>query len=126
MEWTNQQYLQMNGRQLFIEAVERMSGSCRTVLERAGVGMDDVDHLIVHQANVRIDNALSENLEVPPEKVPGNIATVGNTLASSIPLLLAESTRDGIIAPGRRLLITAFGAGLSWGSCIVNWDPRRA
>ncbi|WP_197481946.1 MULTISPECIES: beta-ketoacyl-ACP synthase 3 [unclassified Rhodococcus (in: high G+C Gram-positive bacteria)] len=124
--WTHQQYLQMNGRQLFIEAVDRMASSCHTVLERSGLGMDDIDRLIVHQANARIAKALSESLEVSPEKAPGNIASVGNTLASSIPLLLAESARDGIVEPGHRLLITAFGAGLSWGSCIVNWNPHRA
>ncbi|MBM7460772.1 beta-ketoacyl-ACP synthase 3 [Rhodococcus coprophilus] len=124
--WTNRQFLQMNGRQLFIEAVERMSGSCHAVLERSGLTMDDVDRLIVHQANARIANALAESLDMSPEKTPGNIATVGNTLASSIPLLLAESAREGIIEPGHRLLVTAFGAGLSWGSCLVDWNPHCA
>lgn len=124
VHWNDQQYLQMDGRQLYIEAVNRMSDSCRSVLKHAKLSIDDVDHLIVHQANARIAIAVSENLGVPPEKCPGNIATVGNTLSSSIPLLLAESARDGIVAPGQRLLITAFGAGLSWGSCLVTWNPR--
>lgn len=122
--WRNDSYLQMNGRQLYVEAVVRMSSSCRTLLKNAGLGIEDIDRLVVHQANARIAEALREELDVPPDKTLTNIRDVGNTLSSSIPLLLAESAARGDINPGDRLLLTAFGAGLSWGSCLVTWNPR--
>lgn len=123
VSWERGSYLQMDGRPLFIEAVTRMAASCRKVLQEAGATIDTIDKIVIHQANARIAGALCEELGVPQEKALSNIESVGNTLSSSIPLLLAQSAESGAISPGDTLLVTAFGAGLSWGSCILTWNP---
>ncbi|HEY6793176.1 MAG TPA: beta-ketoacyl-ACP synthase 3 [Kineosporiaceae bacterium] len=122
--WESGSYLQMAGRPLFLEAVARMSASCRKLLADSGSSIDDIDGFVVHQANARIARALCEELDIPDGKALSNIRTVGNTLSSSIPLLLADSAAAGTTTPGDTLLLTAFGAGLSWGSCLLTWNPR--
>jgi len=114
-------YLQMEGRALYVQAVERMTASARTVLKRAGWSVADVDWFIGHQANVRIVRAVAEELELAEERVAVNIDRVGNTLAASIPLLLNDTVERGDLKPGDRVLLSAFGAGLSWGSTVLTW-----
>ena len=114
-------YLRMEGRPLYTQAVERMSASARSVLDRVGWSVDDVDWFVGHQANVRIVRAVAEELGVPEERVPVNIDRVGNTLAASIPLLLNDTAQRGDLKPGDRVLLSAFGAGLSWGSTVLTW-----
>lgn len=114
-------YLRMEGRPLYVQAVDRMTRSSRAVLERADWTVDDVDLFVGHQANVRIIRAVAEELEITEEKVAVNIDRVGNTLAASIPLLLADSVENGALKPGARVLLSAFGAGLSWGSTVLTW-----
>ena len=114
-------YLRMEGRALFREAVTRMAESSRAVLERTGWSVDDVDHYIAHQANIRIVQEVAEELGLPEEKVATNIAEVGNTLAASVPLLLIDSALQGRLKAGDRLVLSAFGAGLSWGSATLTW-----
>ena len=114
-------YLSMQGRTVYQQAVARMSASARTVLKRAGWSIDEVDQFVGHQANARILQAVAEELELEPERVPLNIDRVGNTLAASIPLLLTEVAHAGRLAVGDRILMPAFGAGLSWGSAVLTW-----
>ncbi|GAA0445889.1 beta-ketoacyl-ACP synthase III [Streptomyces olivaceiscleroticus] len=114
-------YFRMRGREVFRQAVERMSDASRAALEAAGWKSGDVDRLAAHQANARILAALGTELDIPAERQLSNIAGTGNTAAASVPLLLADSARDGELRPGHRLLLTAFGGGLTWGATTLVW-----
>ncbi|WP_190019979.1 beta-ketoacyl-ACP synthase III [Streptomyces hiroshimensis] len=114
-------YFTMQGKQVFRLAVQRMSGSARAVLDRAGWRVSDVDHLVSHQANHRITARLADELGIPQERCAGNIAEVGNTAAASIPLALDHAHAEGTLRPGARLLLTAFGGGLTWGATVLTW-----
>jgi 3-oxoacyl-[acyl-carrier-protein] synthase-3 len=83
--------------------------------------VQDIDRLIVHQANARISAAVADALGIPPEGVPSNIARVGNTSAASIPLLLAHATANGRLTAGQRVLVAAFGAGFTWAATTLVW-----
>jgi 3-oxoacyl-[acyl-carrier-protein] synthase III len=114
-------YLRMEGRALFQQAVERMTMSAQAVLKRAGWSIADVDWFMAHQANVRIVRAVAEELEIAGDRVAVNIDRVGNTLSASIPLLLNDTVWSGALEPGDKVLLCAFGAGLSWGSAVLVW-----
>jgi len=109
------------GREVFHRAVTEMAASCRELLEKNGFRPDEVDLLVPHQANARIMNAVAERLDVRPEAVVSDVETVGNTSAASIPLALDRAWRAGRISPGGLVLLTSFGAGLSWGATLVRW-----
>jgi 3-oxoacyl-[acyl-carrier-protein] synthase-3 len=115
------QYMVMQGRQIFWQAVTHMAESVRAVLGRAGLTMGDVRWLVGHQANARILRSLADELGVEPSRTINNIANVGNTGAASIPLALADAHAQGQLRPGDRVLLTAFGAGLAWGSTVLTW-----
>lgn len=116
-EW----YLHMEGKLLFKHAVERMANSAQAALDRAGWSVDDVEWFVGHQANARIVAEVADRLELPDERVAVNIDRVGNTLAASVPILLTELAAAGRLKAGQRVLISAFGAGLSWGSTVLTW-----
>jgi 3-oxoacyl-[acyl-carrier-protein] synthase-3 len=110
-------FLRMEGREVYRHAVTRMVESSRTVLARAGWAVEEVDRLVAHQANVRILDAVADRLGIEPSKRHVNIHRYGNTSAASIPLALA----DAGLSPGDRVLLTAFGGGLTWGSATLTW-----
>lgn len=114
-------YLRMDGRLIYFHAIARMTRSARAVLDRCGWSVSDVDWFIGHQANARIVRAVAEELVIPDHRVAQNIERVGNTLAASIPLLLNEVAARGQLVAGQRVLLSAFGAGLSWGTAAVTW-----
>lgn len=114
-------YLRMDGRRVFIEAVKRMTQSSRTALKQAGWTHDEVDWFVGHQANLRILRAVAEELALPEQKLATNIDRVGNTLTASVGLLLCDYASRGELVPGQRVLMSAFGAGLSWGSTTFSW-----
>ncbi|MFB7515475.1 beta-ketoacyl-ACP synthase III [Streptomyces sp. NPDC056144] len=114
-------YVRMDGRQVFRNAVERMGAAIGEAADRTGWDLPAVDRVAIHQANARICQALSTRLAVPGERWLANIDHVANTSAASVPLLLDHSVRDGSLAPGARLVIAAFGAGLTWGATTVVW-----
>jgi 3-oxoacyl-[acyl-carrier-protein] synthase-3 len=116
-----EQYLRMNGNRVFKFAVQSMEQVARDVLKRVGWSTDDVTWLLAHQANRRIIDAAGERLGVAPERTLINVEHTGNTSAASIPILLDEAVRAGRIRPGDRLLLVAFGAGLTWGACALEW-----
>ncbi|MEU9993455.1 beta-ketoacyl-ACP synthase III [Streptomyces sp. NPDC048045] len=118
-------YFRMIGRETYRHAVERMTAVSTEAAERAGWLLDDVDRLVAHQANARILDAVSDRLGIPAERQLSNIARVGNTGAASIPLLLAEATSEGRLTAGHRVLLTAFGGGLSWGAATVVWPELQ-
>ncbi|MFD0317916.1 beta-ketoacyl-ACP synthase III [Streptomyces flavalbus] len=115
------QYLRMNGREVFPHAVRRMAQSSSAVLATAGWDLDQVDHVVGHQANLRILYALARQLGVDPERVVTHLEQVGNTSAASIPLALADAAAQDRFRLGDRLLLTSFGAGLTWGSAVLTW-----
>ncbi|MDT0465763.1 beta-ketoacyl-ACP synthase III [Streptomyces gibsoniae] len=119
-------YLRMEGRPLYIQAVERMTQSAQTVLKRADWPVADVDWFVGHQANIRIVGAVAEELGLPAERVAVNIDRVGNTLAASVPLLLNDYAARGDLRANQRVLLSAFGAGLSWGSATLLWPDIQA
>jgi 3-oxoacyl-[acyl-carrier-protein] synthase-3 len=116
-------YFTMAGKEVFWRAVLRMAGSTKRVLGMAGWTMQDVDWLFSHQANLRIQNSLVDSLGLPRARSFSNIAQVGNTAAASIPLALDQAHEAGVLSPGNRVVLTAFGGGLTWGSTVLSW-PR--
>jgi len=115
-------FIRMNGRQTFKLAVQAMEQIAKDTLADAGWTLDDVDHVIVHQANRRIIEAVAARLGVPDEKLPLNVEVTGNTSAGSIPILLDECNRSGRLASGDKLLCVAFGAGLTWAAGAIIWS----
>ncbi|KOU37634.1 beta-ketoacyl-ACP synthase 3 [Streptomyces sp. WM6378] len=119
--------LRMEGAEVFRHAVDRMATASRQAATAADWALADVDHLVPHQANARITGFTARQLGIPEDRQLHNIEHVGNTGAASIPLLLAQAATDGRITPGQRLLLTAFGAGLTWGATTLTWpnlSPR--
>ncbi|MFJ8658557.1 beta-ketoacyl-ACP synthase III [Streptomyces sp. NPDC093795] len=116
-----EEYFLMQGKQVYRHAVLRMTESAQRVLAKAGHGTDRIDRFVGHQANLRILDAVADRLGVPPERRISNIDRVGNTAAASIPLALADAAAAGELSPGDRVLASAFGGGLTWGSCLLRW-----
>ncbi|GGW79635.1 3-oxoacyl-[acyl-carrier-protein] synthase 3 [Streptomyces lucensis JCM 4490] len=114
-------YFRMHGSEVFKHAITRMDGSVSTLLESLGWSVDEVDRLVGHQANARILKAVCERLGLPADRCVGNLAEVGNTGAASIPLALAQAHADGRLRPGQRVVVAAFGGGLTWGSAALVW-----
>ncbi|WP_089103647.1 beta-ketoacyl-ACP synthase III [Streptomyces hyaluromycini] len=118
-----ERHFAMRGKEVYRHAVTRMAASARATLDRAGRKTDDVDHFVPHQANLRILHSVADDLDLPRERCVANVDSVGNTGAASIPLALADAAARGRIRAGDRLLLTAFGGGLTWGSCLLTWPP---
>jgi len=111
----------MEGRFVFKHAVSRMPEVLQEALDAAGVKRDDVDLFLFHQANLRINEFVSAQLEIPAARLRNNIDRYGNCSAASIPILLAEAERDGALERGDLVALTGFGSGFSWASAIVRW-----
>ncbi|XUL85681.1 beta-ketoacyl-ACP synthase III [Streptomyces galilaeus] len=116
-----ERHFAMRGNEVYRHAVTRMAASARATLSGAGWKTDDVDHFVPHQANLRILHSVADDLGLPRERCVANVDAVGNTGAASIPLALADAAARRVIRPGDRLLLTAFGGGLTWGSCLLTW-----
>lgn len=114
-------YMKMQGSEVFRFSVRVMGEVAAEAVERAKLSFADVDLLIPHQANIRIIDAAAKRLDLPREKVWANIDRYGNTSAASVPICLAEAAESGALRPGMNLVLVAFGAGLSWGACVVRW-----
>lgn len=114
-------FIHMQGKEVFKHAVHSMQESTLAALHTAGLSAQDIDWVVPHQANQRILLATAEKLGLPEEKLISTVARHGNTSAASIPLALAEASRDGRLKTGQLVALTAIGGGLSWGSVIVRW-----
>ncbi len=117
----HEHYIKMRGNELFKVAVRNLEEVSRRVLEQAKVSADDLALFIPHQANQRITDAVRERLGLDPAKVYSNISRVGNTSSASIPICLDECVRSGRIKKGDLVLMSAFGAGVTWGSVLMRW-----
>lgn len=114
-------YPTMNGRNVFKTAVVKMPEAVRAALEHNDLTIEDVDHLIPHQANERISQMVARNLKIPVEKVIRNIERYGNTTAASIPIALDEAIEQERIKGGDLVILTAFGSGYTWASAAIRW-----
>jgi 3-oxoacyl-[acyl-carrier-protein] synthase-3 len=114
-------FLQMDGKEVFRHAVTRMPESVTAVLGRIGLAPKDIDLLLPHQANLRISEMVQKKLALADDKVYNNIERYGNTTAATIPILLDECVRSGRVKSGDLIVMTAFGAGFSWGSAVCRW-----
>ncbi len=114
-------YPYMNGRNVFKNASEKMPEAVKIALQENGLTIEDVDHLIPHQANDRISLMVAKILRIPVEKVIRNIDRIGNTTAASIPIALDESLKSGRIKKGDTVVLTAFGSGYTWGSAVIKF-----
>ena len=114
-------FLKMNGREIFKSAVRVMSTAARELLSENGFSVDDVDHIIPHQANARIVESLSQRLAIPLDKFFCNLDKYGNTSAASIPIAFDEATKASIFKQGQLGLFVAFGACLTWSAVLVRF-----
>jgi 3-oxoacyl-[acyl-carrier-protein] synthase-3 len=110
----------MEGREVFKQAVSKMPEAVREVCKAAGMEAKDLDVLLIHQANLRIVEAVTKQLGLPPEKVPHNIERYGNTTAGTLPILYHECVANGTIQPGMLVCFTALGSGLHWGAALYR------
>lgn len=113
--------LQMKGQDVFKFAVKASSADITYLLEKHGLKADDIDHVILHQANIRIINTIREFLELPDSKFPKNIEDHGNSSSSCCPILLDECNRKGLLKKGDKIIMSAFGAGFVSGAVLFEW-----
>jgi 3-oxoacyl-[acyl-carrier-protein] synthase-3 len=114
-------HLRMNGREVFRYAITELTAATRHVLEKVGLGVEDVDWLVPHQANIRILDGVARRLEIAPERVLVTVDRHANTSAASIPLALAEADADGRLCPDQLIVMNAMGGGFTWGAAVVRW-----
>ncbi|GID92151.1 beta-ketoacyl-ACP synthase 3 [Amorphoplanes digitatis] len=119
-------YWSVSGQEVYRRAIEHMTQSSLRVLRAAGRTVADLDRFVAHQANQRILDRVAELVGVDVDRRIGNVATVGNTGAASIPLALGDACRAGLLRAGHRLLATSFGGGLTWGSALLTWPALDA
>jgi 3-oxoacyl-[acyl-carrier-protein] synthase-3 len=115
------QYPFMNGREVFKHAVTRMMEAIMVSLKAQDWKPEDVDLFILHQANLRIVQAVADNMKLPIDRFFNNIQKYGNTTAASIPLCIHEAIQEGRLKRGHKLMLSAFGSGFMWGSAAIEW-----
>ena len=114
-------WLRMDGKEVFRHAVVRMPESVRAAIQRAGVELTETKLFIAHQANLRISEAVQKELGLADRQTYNNIQRYGNTTAATIPIALDECVREDRLEPGDLVVLTAFGSGFVWGSCVLRW-----
>ena len=114
-------FMHMEGRPVFKWAIRLLEETVDAVLGEARLAIDAIDLWVFHQANRRIIDAATENLGISPDKVVVHVDRYGNTSAGSVPIALDESMRSGRIQPGSKVVMSGFGAGLAWGTCVFQW-----
>jgi 3-oxoacyl-[acyl-carrier-protein] synthase III len=116
-----EKHVKMNGREVFKFATRVMVSSAEAILRECGRTVEDIDVYVPHQANIRIIDHAAKKLGIPQEKIVVNVEKYGNTSSGSIPLALADAADDGRLEPGKLVLLTGMGAGLTWGSALIEW-----
>ena len=113
--------LKMQGKEVFRHAVEKLAQTAHTALDKVGLGADDVDWIVPHQANIRIIQSTAKKLGVGMNRVVVTVQDHGNTSAASIPLALSVGVESGQIKEGNLIVTEAIGGGLAWGSAVIRW-----
>lgn len=114
-------YTHMDGQEVYKFAVTAVPASIHKVLEEAGLQPDDIDLYVLHQANIRIIQSVAKRLKVSMDKFPISLDHCGNISAGSIPILLDEVNKKGMLKKGDKIMMSGFGGGLTWGSCLIEW-----
>ena len=114
-------FIEMDGREIFDFATRTVPKSVEALIEKAGISVEDIDIVVPHQANARIVQIVARKLKIPMEKFYLNMEEYGNTSSASIPIALNEMDNKGLIKKGDNVLITGFGAGLTWGSMLIKF-----
>lgn len=117
----NDPFVKMDGREVFAFAVRQVPASIREVLEQVQLAPEDVDLYVLHQANRRILEGIAKRLSLGMDRFPMNLDRVGNMSSAAIPVLLDELNREGQIKEGMTLVLSGFGAGLTYGACVLKW-----
>ena len=115
------QYTYMDGQEVYKFAVTTVPASIKKVVEEAGLTIEDIDYFALHQANIRIIQSVAKRLKAPDEKFPTSLDHFGNISAASVPILLDEMNQKGMLKPGMKIVLSGFGAGLTWGSAVIEW-----
>jgi 3-oxoacyl-[acyl-carrier-protein] synthase-3 len=111
----------MNGQEVYKFAVREVPAVLKELLEDTGTEAEQLNWLLLHQANQRILDAVADRFKIPHERVLSNLSNYGNTSAATIPLMLDEAVKDGRVQPGDLIASSGFGAGLSWGGALLRW-----
>ena len=120
-----EKFVKMNGREVFKFATRVLVSSAEKVLRECGKSVEEVDVYVPHQANVRIIDHAARKLGIPKERVVVNVDRYGNTSSGSIPLALADAETEGLLREGSLVLMTGMGAGLTWGSSLMEWTDGK-
>ena len=111
----------MDGQEVFKFAVKKVPECVRQVLEESGTDIEEIKYFVMHQANYRIFESIAKRLKVSMERIPMNMDRYGNTSGASVPIMLDELNREGKLQPGDKLILSGFGAGLTWGATLIEW-----
>ena len=114
-------YIHMDGQEVYKFAVTTVPASIEKVLDEAGLTCEDIKYFVLHQANIRILQSVSKRLKVSMDKFPISLDHCGNMSAASVPVLLDEVNRKGMLKKGDKIVLAGFGGGLTWGACVVEW-----
>ncbi len=115
-------FVEMNGREIYKFAVNTVPESIKKAVNEAGVSLEEVDCFILHQANIRIIESIADRLAINREKFFVNLHKYGNTSAASIPIAMTEAVENNILKPSSLVVLSGFGAGLTWGTAVVRWN----
>lgn len=114
-------FMTMDGQAVFKFAVKKVPECIKQLLEDTGVSADEIKYFAIHQANLRIIESIAKRLKIDMERFPVNMENYGNTSAASVPILLDEMNRKGMFEPGDKIVLSGFGAGLTWGATLLEW-----
>lgn len=115
------EYVHMDGQEVYKFAVTAVPHSLKKTIQEAGLTVEDIDYFALHQANIRILQSVAKRLKVSEDKFPISLDHCGNISAASVPILLDEMNRKGMLKPGMRIALSGFGGGLTWASAVIEW-----
>ena len=118
---TDIKFVHMDGQEVYKFAVTTVPSSINKALDEAGLTTQDIDYFALHQANIRIIQAVAKRLKVPEDKFPTSLDHCGNISAASVPILLDEMNQQGLLKPGMKIVLAGFGGGLTWGTAVIEW-----
>lgn len=114
-------YVHMNGQEVYKFATRQVPACIQEALDKAALTVEDIDYYVLHQANVRILESVARRLKVDLQKFPMNLDKVGNMSSAAVPVLLDEINKEGLLKRGMKLVLSGFGAGLTYGACVLVW-----